>query len=390
MYALVIGRAFPDEKTGMMGIFEFEQARALNKHGLKSVYAFCDTRSIKSLRKLNFVKMQSSNVPVYGYHFPIGGIPRPIFDKLKSKRYETLFKKIIAEQGVPDIIHVHFPLLNLNNEIWEQLKALNVPIVVTEHWSKVQLKKIEPYRVSFLRKIVKESHSFNCVGEKLKRSVIELTGTSTNNNIQIIPNMVKPIFYYEKQKEKKNKFDFIAIGRLVETKRFELLVDAFYKAFSDNPDIYLHIVGDGPLYKKLHKQIRNTGMDNRIKMHGFLSREGTADLIRKSDAFVSASVIETFGVPFIEAMACGKPVIGVQNGPIDNYIKKDKGILFKGDNIESLVKAFITMYNDWQLFDKELIAKETISKFSEQVVISRLKIIYKSTIRKNKFFSSLN
>lgn len=388
MYALVIGRAFPDEKTGMMGIFEFEQAVALKRHGLKTVYCFCDTRSIKSLRKLNFVKIQSSNVPVYGYHFPIGGMPRPIFDKLKSKRYETLLKKIIAEQGVPDIIHVHFPLLNLNNEIWEQLKALNVPIVVTEHWSKVQLKKLEPYRVSFLGKIVKESDSFNCVGEKLKRSVIELT--DTDKDIQTIPNMVKPIFYYEEQKEKENMFDFIAIGRLVETKRFGLLVDAFHKAFSDNTDVYLHIVGDGPLYNKLHKQIRNIGMDNRIKMHGFLSRQGTADLIRKSDAFVSASVIETFGVPFIEALACGKPVIGVQNGPIDNYIKKGKGILFKGDNIESLVKAFITMYNDWQLFDKELIAKETNSKFSEQVVISRLKNIYKSTIRKNKFFSSLN
>lgn len=379
MYALVIGRAFPDKKTGMMGIFEFEQAVALKRHGLKTVYCFCDTRSIKSLRKLNFVKIQSSNVPVYGYHFPIGGMPRPIFDKLKSKRYETLLKKIIAEQGVPDIIHVHFPLLNLNNEIWEQLKTLNVPIVVTEHWSKVQLKKLEPYRVSFLEKIVKESDSFNCVGEKLKRSVIELT--DTDKDIQTIPNMVKPIFYYEEQEEKENKFDFIAIGRLVETKRFGLLVDAFHKAFSDNTDVYLHIVGDGPLYNKLHKQIRNTGMDNRVKMHGFLSRQGTADLIRKSDAFVSASVIETFGVPFIEALACGKPVIGIKNSPIDQYINENNGEQFIADDLEDLTGALIKVYKNRHKYDGLMISSTANNLFSEEAIVSQLRDIFDSNLK---------
>lgn len=373
MYALVVGRAYPDKKTGMLGIFEFEQAVALNKHGLKSVYAFCDTRSIKSLRVLNYVHFDQENVPVYGYHFPIGGFPRKVFDSLKTSIFKRLLNKVINEQGKPDIIHVHFPLINLNEQIWDLIKGLKVPIIVTEHWSKVQLKVIEPYRIELLKKIVHESDSFNCVGEKLKQSVIELTNTT--KNIQVIPNMVNPIFSYEEQPPK-NKFEFIAIGRLVETKRFGLLIDAFSKAFPDNNNVYLNIVGDGPLYKKLKEQIENIGMNDRIFMHGYLQREKTADLLKKSDAFVSASVIETFGVPFIEAMACGKPVIGIKDSSIETYINESNGELFEQDNIKELINSLVKLYKNKQNYDAKKISKAANYLFSETAVIKKLLKIY--------------
>ena len=150
-----------------MGIFEFEQASALQKSGMKVVYAFCDTRSVKSLRIISNVSFIKDNVEVYGFHLPIGGMPRKLFELVKENRLKALISKIISEQGVPDIIHVHYPLLNLTIKSWKMLKGLEKPIVITEHWSKVQTKQIEPYRVELLRKVVKESDSFLCVGDPL-------------------------------------------------------------------------------------------------------------------------------------------------------------------------------------------------------------------------------
>lgn len=370
MYALVIGRSFPEEKTGMMGIFEFEQAVALNKYGIKSVYAFCDTRSIKSLRLVNSIHMKTNNIHVYGYYFPIGGLPRKLFDNIKTTMYKRLLNKIINKMGKPTVIYIHFPLLTLTEKIWELLKALSVPIIITEHWSKVQLKTIESYRVGFLKMIVEESDDFNCVSQPLRKSVIELTNTS--KKIDIIPNMVKPSFRYENKNKHYSRFEFIFIGRLVHTKRIGLLIEAFSNAFRDHKNVYLNIVGDGPLFTSLQKMINELGMSERIIMHGFQPRDKTATLLKQSDVFVSASVVETFGVPFIEAMACGKPVIGVENGPISSYINDSNGLLFKEDDIEDLITCLKTMLEKKHKYNSKQISHFAINTFSEAAIANKL------------------
>lgn len=375
MYTLVIGRAFPSEETGMMGIFEFEQAAALKKYGMDTVYAFCDTRSVKSLRKLNYQSFEKENVPVYGYHFPIGGAPRKILDFLKYKKYEKLLRTIIKNHGRPSYIHIHFPLLTLNDKIWLLLKSLQIPIVVTEHWTKVQKQEIEPFRVQLLQEIVEEAKAFICVSELLKNSVLELTNTI--KEITVIPNMLNKNFYFdEKIKANPDEFHFIAIGRIAEVKRFEFTVEAFSKAFPDNDNLKLNIVGNGPLYNQVEQRIKELNMENRIIMHGFLQRDKTADLLRRSDAFVSASVLETFGVPFIEAMACGKPVIGVLNGPLDEHILRNSGILFKPDNMEDLVAKLIRIYEEKNEVNSNIISEYALSNFSECAVSRKILNLY--------------
>ena len=375
MYTLVIGRAYPAQETGMMGIFEFEQAIALNKHGMNTVYAFCDTRSIKRLRKLNYKTFTEKGVPVYGYHFPIGGLPRKIFDMLKLNRYKKLIRTIIKVHGVPAYIHVHFPLLTLNKEIWSLLRKLDVPIVVTEHWSRVHDKSIEDYRIDLLKHIVEEAKEFICVSEPLKNSVLELTNST--RTIRVIPNMVNEHFYYEEAANTNhNEFYFIAIGRMTETKRFSFLVKAFAQAFPNQEDVKLRIVGDGPLYEEVKTKIKQLNLENRVKMYGFLPREQTANLLRRSDAFVSASIIETFGVPFIEAMACGKPVIGIKGCPIEPYINSNNGKLFDKDSLSSLVTTCQKLYRNINKYSGEQTAANATNNFSEKAIANRLLKVY--------------
>lgn len=383
MYVLTIGRSLPAKDTGMMGIFEFEQANALSKKGCKVVYAFCDTRSIKHLRKYGSYHKRLNDVTVFGYHLPIGGLPQKLFSKIKTWYFKKIMNNIVNEKGIPDILHIHFPLLTLTDEIWELLKTFNRPIVVTEHWTKVQTKELEPFRINLLKKIVKESKEFICVGEPLRKSVIELT--DTNKSIKVIPNMVSPLFYYKGDslldEESTTHFEFITVGRLVEVKRFDIVIAAFTKAFKQDKNVKLTIVGGGPLYDKLKRQINDLGMSDRIVMAGFLSRKDTAEMIQRSNAFVSASVLETFGVPFIESMACGKPVIGVKNGPIDAYIDESNGILFEPDNIDDLKRALKQMYRNKKSYNAKQIAEKTYRLFSEDAVAEQLLKIFMNYTR---------
>lgn len=381
MNILVIGRAFPEEKTGMMGIFELEQATALNNLGHEVKYFFCDTRSIKYLRKYGYKYIIKNGVAAYGYHLPIGGAPQKVFDRIKKHYYEKGLQKVLVKEWMPDIIHVHFPLLTLNDYIWDLLKGFEKPIVVTEHWSKVQTRELSSRYLNLLNRIVNEADEFICVGDALKESVIELT--KTVRDIRIVPNMVSSLFNYQnEQNTKKKHFEFITVGRLIEIKRFDWVIEAFVKAFPNNMYVHLKIVGDGPLFSRLKRKIDDLNMNERIIMTGFLSREETANLMKKSDAFVSASALETFGVPFIEAMACGKPVVGAKGGSIDKYINETNGIFFESDNLNDLVRALKQVYANRNLYDSKLIAETATKYFSEEAIAKQLDSIFRDCIKK--------
>lgn len=381
MYVLVIGRAYPNLNTGMMGIFEFEHAKALQKYNCEVAYAFCDTRSIKSLQKFGYYNIISDDVDVVGYHLPIKGLPRKIFSKTKNRYYKKILNEIIKIKGIPDIIHVHFPILNLTEELWSELLRFNRPIVVTEHWSKVQTKSLNDFQRNFLRRVVEESDDFICVGDLLKRSVVELT--DTNKEIKVIPNMISTEFRYTGMEPKSSKkFNFISVGRLVELKRFDQLIDAFTLAFKENKNIQLTIVGDGVLYKQLKQQINKLQMQDQIQMKGFLSRSETASMIQQSNALVSASVLETFGVPFIEALACGKPIISVKDSSIEKYINESNGIVFEPNNVDDLAEKLREMYNKRHSYNGKRIAMESQNLFSEEAVTREIIRIYESLIKR--------
>lgn len=373
MYTLVIGRAFPAKETGMMGIFEFEQAAALKKNGMDTVYLFCDTRSIKLLRKLNYQSFTKHGVPVYGYHFPIGGIPRKIFDRMKLNRYKRLLREILDNHGKPSYIHIHFPLLTLNEKIWFLLKKLKIPVVVTEHWSKVQRKEIEPYRIDLLKKILEESSQFIVVGKQLKKSIIELT--NSGKKIKIIPNMISNDFKYVSM-EKTNTFIFIAIGRLTKEKNYEILIRAFDKAFKNNNKVVLKIVGEGPERAKLKKLIKKLGLDKKVYLKGALNRKAVAKELQKSDAYVSASELETFGVPYIESLACGKPIIGKENGVIEYLVSGKNGFVY--NSLDELEEVLLKIYLKKEIYNPEKIARNINNQFGSEKIANELISVYSS------------
>lgn len=379
----VIGRTVPEIKTGMIGIFEFEQAYALQRYGndVKVSYLFADNRSVKVLRTFGKEYRIKDEVAVYGNYFPIGGLPQCMFQLLKSECFFKTMKKC-EENGKPDAIHIHFPLLTITDRIWDKLKEYNVPIFVTEHWTKVQTKKLEPFRVNLLKRIVSEATEFICVGYPLRDSVKELTGT--DRDLPVIPNMVSPMFYPEKEQKNDGIFRFITVGRLVPVKRFNIVLEAFAKAFKDSEKIQLIIAGGGELADSLKKQIQNLGVEKQVTMTGALEREKVAELMRQSDCFVSASVLETFGVPFIEAWSCGKPVIAVKPSPIEAYLHDENGILVPPDDIEAMADAMINVKNEINRFSSKKIATEADKIFSQASVAGEVLRRIRETSNKSK------
>ncbi|MCR5601012.1 MAG: glycosyltransferase family 4 protein [Ruminococcus sp.] len=378
MKVLVIGRAYPEVSTGMNGIFEYEQASGLRKMKLNVSYIWSDVRSIKYQKKIKKTEKVENGIRLVGYNLPIGGISAKILHRIQMFLLKKAFKDAMIAAGTPDVVHIHFPLLTVDTEFIKYVKSLGCKVVVTEHWTRILEKRITDAQAKTLKDIAEEADSIICVSEDLKNSVADYIDPKNCDKLIVIPNMVAECFSYHENKNSDGKFVFLYSGRLRKPKRCDLLIKAFEKAFPNkNEKVELIIAGDG-LEREALEKLKEEYHDSRIVFKGFVKREKMSELYRKADIYVSASALETFGVPFAEAWMCGRPVICADNSPILPYLEEMKnGISFKTDDVESLKTALLTMYEKCSSFDGKAISEKASEIFSQQAVITKVKDVLK-------------
>ncbi|PVZ43216.1 glycosyltransferase [Pseudomonas sp. CC120222-01a] len=98
-----------------------------------------------------------------------------------------------------------------------------------------------------------------------------------------------------------------AVGRLVESKGFEMLIEAFAKGAAGRPDMRLAIVGDGPLRTSLQAQIDDLGLTGRVILCGH--HDDLQQLYRAFDWLLVPSRAEGLGLVVQEAVMADLPVI---------------------------------------------------------------------------------
>ena len=370
----VVGRGIPSPHNKMLGSFELEQAQALEKAGLDVVYIGISVRSAQNLRNVGFNTNDDFSIPAYSFNFPIGrAFSQTITDKIFNTAFSVISKKIVKEHGMPDIIHIHYPAQR-PYDCLRKMQKQGVKIVVTEHWTMVQDKSIGEVSRKNLADFVSESNSFICVSSALKKSVIELTGTS--RRIEVVPNLVNSVFI-TKPKKTDNSFTYVVSGRLVEHKQVDKVVQAFIKVFNKDEDVTLTIAGGGEQYNAIKDIIDKESREEQIHLLGSVSREKMAEIMAKSDALITYSRMETFCVPVIEAWMCGKPVIASNSIPVvaDNMDER-LGIATDPEDINTLEKAMIDIRNQYHEYDAGCITEYASNHFSEGAIAQQLTELY--------------
>lgn len=154
---------------------------------------------------------------------------------------------------------------------------------------------------------------------------------------------------------------YLAVGRLIPYKRFDLIVKAAVKM-----GFPLQIVGDGPELKRLKKLARGANVE-------FLGKISDDDL-RVAYQHAKALIFpqqEDFGIVPLEAMACGTPVLAYGRGGALETVKAGvSGLFFEEQTVESLVKAVQKFEKkEW---DAEKVA-DSVSEFSSARFRSELR-----------------
>jgi glycosyltransferase involved in cell wall biosynthesis len=139
---------------------------------------------------------------------------------------------------------------------------------------------------------------------------------------------------------------FAFLGRLVDWKAVDLLLQAFQRA-TGRAAIRLLIIGDGAERARLQHLAVQLGIlardrtdVGRVFFAGWLKQAQCAAELREADCLVLSSLLECGGAVVLEAMCAGKPVIATAwGGPVD-YLDPSCGVLVAPDSRESLIQGF--------------------------------------------------
>ena len=376
MKIFIISRGFPTNEYKMNGIFEMDQAKALQKAGLDVVFLSVDLRSIRRKRKFGMDSFVKDGVKMYTFDIPLGNIPKGILYKIGIWATKKLYKIAVKNEGEPDLIHTFF-----TDQAYMVTKAFedkDIPVIVTECNSHInkdnidkKLEKAASFAYNKASKLISVSPDFN---KKLKKRF----GVDSSV-VTVIPNL--DIFQYSPNKDNRDsKFRFVSTGRVTVEKGMEDLIDAFIKEFKDDENVTLDIFGDGNHKEALETKVRNHGLNHRIKLRGMTDRKIIAKEYQHKDVFCLYSHSETFGLAYLEALASGLPVISSKCGGPEHLIKENNGILVELNDVDALGKAMVYMKENIEKYNKQEISREARLENSAESITNNLIEIYKEVI----------
>ena len=321
---------------GGVGVHIHTLSKELVKQGHEVYVITYPHKEIKDIDGIHVIGTKGLNLP---------GVRGSMF-KLNAKK---ALKELIQKEDI-DIIHGHY-LFPAGAVAVEVGNKYNIKTYVTAHGSDMfELYKKQPFMRSPIKKVLKNADGVFAVSNALKHEIIATGVPGIADKTKLSWNSVDIDKFSNKEnesfKQEYKLFDkpiVLFVGNLIKRKNADSLLEAKKIA---NSDYYLVIVGDGPLFKKLKKKAEEEDVRDVIFTG---SRNDVEDIIPSCDILILPSFSESFGLVLIEALACGKPVIGSDVGGISEIINEDVGLLVNPNKISSIANAIDNLVNDEDL-----------------------------------------
>jgi len=175
---------------------------------------------------------------------------------------------------------------------------------------------------------------------------------------------------------------FLYLGTLEPRKNIETIVEA-YRLYNKNHggDIRLVIAGKkGWQYERIFEKVREYGLEQRIIFPGYVSEEDKPGLYAGARAFLFPSLYEGFGMPPLEAMACGTPVIAAAASSLPE-VMGDAGCMVEPMDTEAIAGYMHALASDRE-FSDSIRARgfDRAKKFSWDKSVEALFRVYRELI----------
>lgn len=327
----------------------------------------------------NYLDKQNFNLTVFlkkrggiNKSFNINNLPYKI--NLINGRDWAYFKKWYVKRAIYSYLRSHKKpvIISTNWELSQGItcfkKYFKFSLITIMHGLEVSRLESQKYK--------KKIKSFNSV-ISLSDKVISVSNYTKNKaksilfrykEIDVIPNFVNINSFYpinNKNLRKdynlsSNDIVILSLSRLTERKGHLISIDAVKYLTKKYSNIKYLIAGTGDrtYEKKLKAYVKKYNLDNCIYFLGYVNENLKNEIYNLCDIYIMTSLpsdiygsSEGFGITFLEANACGKPVIGTDVGGISDAIKNGfNGFLIKPNDSKELEKILISIINNKKLY----------------------------------------
>lgn len=338
----------------------------------------------------NFPKAEEEKdvlrLPSIGFPFrPEDRIPliwhKPTLTKLRSEKFDIvhnqtfltgfLGEKIAREQNIPGVVTYHTPF---DQYIHRLIPGIEKPLsflinfMINNYFNRFdQVIAPSPKTIPTLQKIKTEA--------KVIPNGIELNIFKKSS-----PDLFRKIYDIDSTRP------IITIaGRLDKGKNFEMAVEAISIIKKQIPGILLVVIGDGTVRKKIEGLVIRLGLQQNVLLTGFVPKETIASAHKAAKLSLMLSVVDNLPTVAIEAIACGKPMIALDDASVKLIVYDNiNGLLVKPDPVE-VAKAITDLLRlplKLEKFSHE--SSRIAEKFSIETYVDKLEILYKELIVKKQ------
>ncbi len=262
------------------------------------------------------------------------------------------------------------------------VRLLGTPYVVHTHGSEL----VRPRgRITAALRLVAMQRAFRvvCTSNWTKDYVVKL-GVAANKAVVINPKLDLSRFARPVDMEEfvcreglRGRPVILTVGHICHRKGQHLVIEAMPEVIKEFPDALYVIAGTGPDVDKLKRLAADRGVSQHVVFPG---NRDIVPFYHACDVFILPSLyiekplgdIESFGIVYIEASACGKAVIGANNGGIPDAVADgESGILIETGSVEAIAAALKRLLADREL--RERLGRQGYDRVQRCFTLERLK-----------------
>jgi phosphatidylinositol alpha-1,6-mannosyltransferase len=234
-------------------------------------------------------------------------------------------------------------------------------IIALTHGHEVWWAKIFPFNIA-MKRIGNGVDHLTYLGEFTRKAISQsLSHNSAHSMVKIAPGIDTSHFTPREGSMQKrielgleNKKIIISVGRLVHRKGQDKLIEALPQILKEIPNAHLLIVGDGPYKAYLEKLVDKLDLKEDVTFVGRVLYEKLPNFLSAADVFAMPSrsrffglEVEGLGIVYLEASACGLPVIAGNSGGAPDAVREGiTGLCVDGTDVKQIAEAVIHICSD--------------------------------------------
>ncbi len=222
-----------------------------------------------------------------------------------------------------------------------------IPLLFRDHAPRSKKNRLFPLYQWIMKRVVDKSDAVIAVSESTAADIRRhLLPPGSRKTIRVVPNGVHKGYTPDPSVPKETPPVILYVGRRDPYKNLPSLIRAFHRIRQSGREVALRVIGPpDSRYPEAEETARSLGVYDNIDWIGYCSDDDLLNHYRKATLFVLPSRYEGFGLPVVEAMACGTPVICGNRSSLPE-VAGDAAICIDPDDDSQLVEAMTSLLDD--------------------------------------------